>query len=132
MKAFVTYKLTNSEFSCYLYEQMNKHGFTYNGENNRRTPCKVKVDGSDFMAVMITDEVSIADDDNEYWYQSVYLTSDWKNDIEMMSEKFLEVLNEIMPLEKVDEPEKLYDALINDIENRRFECFVDEDMTEIE
>ena len=42
MKAFVTYKLTNSEFSCCLYEQMNKYGFTCNVENKGR--CKSQKD----------------------------------------------------------------------------------------
>ncbi len=123
--SFVTYRISNSEFCKYLTEQMKKNDFTYDEEFIDRFPYKISIE-SDSLEVYMNcwcDEPLLNDNDT-------YIRSEKKHDIEMMSEKFLEIMGEIIPFEKVDEPEKLYDALVNDIENRRFECDLEEGMTD--
>lgn len=123
--SFVTYKLKKSEFCRYLNAQIEKHELRCNETAYNRMPYRIMLNENSLYARFRCwiDGMLI----NENY---TYTRSEMKHDAEMMSEKFLEVIGEILPLEKIDEPKKLYDTFVNDIKNKRLECYLVENFNE--
>lgn len=113
--SFVTYRLTNSEFCKYLYEQMQKNGFTYR---------EIGLDHPD--QTLHIDENSLELYPGEPTYRmSDYKKSDRRNDIKDAKMYFLREMARYIPFEKVDDLDKLYDAFLEDLKNGRLYCDVE-------
>ena len=125
--SFVTYRLNNSKFCKYLTEQMEKNGFSYDSRNSDRPASDVSIHGDSLYADISCPHDGLYCDSyapEVYDGDEDYGGSDKKCDISEMGEKFLDIIGEFVPLEKVDDPEKLYDAFMDDLKNERFECDV--------
>lgn len=125
--SFVTYNLKDSEFCKYLSEQMKKNGFTYEKYSNDRPASYVSLDKDSLNA-----DISCP---CEGLYCDNYAPESWdgceeydnyekEDDIYQMSKSFLKIIGEFIPLEKVDDLEKLYAAFVSDLENGKFDCDV--------
>lgn len=125
--SFVAYRLNNSEFCKYLTEQMNKNGFTYEKYNYERPASNVSLDEDSLYADISCPREGLYCDNyapEVYCGIKGYCGSDKKYDIISMSKNFLNIIGEFIPLEKVDNLKKLYDAFVNDLENGKFDCNV--------
>ena len=141
--SFVAYRLNNSEFCKYLTEQMKKNDFTYEEYNDKRVASFLEISGNRLEAEINCNYefplyLPSEEDDCNYIYDDYYDDDDCDDfddcddcgyygkefDIDLMSRKFLSLIEEFVPFEKVDDPEKLYDAFLNDLKNGKFECDV--------
>lgn len=126
--SFVTYRLTNSEFCKYLYEQMQKNGFTYEKHSTIRPASSLSIDEDSLYGEISCsfDGTSCQSYAPEVYDGSAdeYCGSDLIDDIKLMSKLFLDVIGEFVALEKVDDPERLYDAFVRDLDNGAFDCYV--------
>jgi hypothetical protein len=109
---------------------MDKNGFTYESWSDDRPASEVSIDSNSLYADiscpregLICDNFApeVCDPDE---YESTYRDDLVDEDIHKMKRKFLDIIGEFVPFEKVDEPEKLFDSFMEDIQNDRFECDV--------
>jgi hypothetical protein len=61
------------------------------------------------------------DFDDEDW-KRIKIQYGFARDVKKMTKKFIKVINEFIPLEKVDDIDKLHKAFENDLKNGNFEC----------
>lgn len=126
--SFVAYRLNNSEFCKYLTEQMKKNDFTYDEYSDERVASYVSInDGSLYADISCPCDGLYCDSYLPEVYSGGikgYGGSAKEEDIGTMSRNFLDIIAEFVPLEKVDDPEKLYDAFVRDLKNGNFKCDV--------
>lgn len=124
--SFVAYRLNNSEFCKYLTEQMKKNDFTYKYYTDERVSKAFSINDNSLYAEISCpyDGLNCDDYDYEDCGFNDYGGSDKEEDIDIMSRNFLDIIAEFVPLEMVDDPEKLYDAFVRDLKNGNFKCDV--------
>lgn len=121
---FVAYRLRDSEFCKYLTEQMEKNGFSINTEKMYHD--KIILEGSSLDA-----RINVGDETLFYTENTcTYCRNEYRSDVDNTYRMFLDEMGKLIPFEKVDDPEKLYDAFLSDLENHRLKCTFTEAMTD--
>ncbi|MDY3654860.1 MAG: hypothetical protein SO054_01695 [Ruminococcus callidus] len=125
--SFVIFNLRDSEFCKYLNEQMKKNNFSYEQHSYERPASSVYLYEEGLNADISCPCEGLYCDDYapECWDgKGEYGSEQREFDVYKMSTRFLDIIGEFIPLKKVDDLEKLYDAFVSDLENGKFKCDV--------
>ena len=134
--SFVSYRLTDSEFCRYLYQKMQEKGLGYQKFSKKYAKCgcmfekasldiSASVSGLEcdlYLEDWELDELEETDDGEIYDGQ--------ESDIRRMTNSFLSILSDFLPLEEIGEEEKLNELLDQDKKNGKVGCNVYMDYTD--